>query len=213
MRFEEEYFKRVYGDYYSKSPAYKFRAILNEISKYKNEGKLLDVGCAYGRFLEVVSSQFKNRFSITGIDVSKHAIAIAKKNLSTSRLKVCSVEKTTFKNKSFDVITLLDVIEHVPNLEKSFIEVKSILKENGIVVILVPVYDGITGKIVNLIDKDYTHIHKKSRRFWADKLKKYFTILESIGVIRFKFPFFYLHYQNKYLSGIVPAVLFVLKKK
>ncbi len=212
MEFGEEYFRRVYGDYYKKNPTYKFKAILKEIKKYKTGGKLLDIGCAHGKFIEVISNYQDNKFSLFGIDISKYSIKIAEKIVPNAKLKVRSVEKTGFKNKEFDVVTLLDVIEHVHKLDKSLKEVKRLLKDDGIVVMIIPVYDGPFGKIVWIHDKDYTHIHKKSRKFWLNKLKQYFIILDWIGIIRYKFPFLYLHYQNKLFRKISPAIMLILKK-
>ncbi len=80
-------YKKIYDkDYFDgkKSFFYKFgykdlpefwKRRLEVILKYKNKGKLLDVGCAFGFFLKYLRKKFK----IYGFDISDYAIDVAKK--------------------------------------------------------------------------------------------------------------------------------------
>jgi 2-polyprenyl-3-methyl-5-hydroxy-6-metoxy-1,4-benzoquinol methylase len=205
MKFENEYFNENYANYNKQNPKRKIKSYLKEILRYKKSGKLLDMGCAYGVFIEYA----KKYFDTYGTDTSEYAIKIAEKK----RLEVrkTTTERTPFKENMFDVVTMFDVIEHIPNLENIFTEVRRILKRNGIFVLSMPVYDGIAGKIVEKIDKDPTHIHKESRSFWIDQLKQNgFKIIEYKGIMRcFFLNQYYIHKITRTLRGYAPAILII----
>ena len=50
--FENNYFLKYYPNYEGQNPVYKAKAMLNLLKKYRPEGKLLDVGCAFGSFIK-----------------------------------------------------------------------------------------------------------------------------------------------------------------
>jgi 2-polyprenyl-3-methyl-5-hydroxy-6-metoxy-1,4-benzoquinol methylase len=208
MEFEEKYFMEVYRNYEKQNPDRKINSYLREILRKKREGNLLDIGCAYGTFLE----KAKKYFSVRGIDVSRHAISTAKKKKFD--VKVSIAEKTGFSKGKFDVITMFDVVEHVNDLDSLFKEIRRILKTEGVFVLSVPVYDGFAGAIVRMMDRDITHLHKKSRRFWINTLKKEgFSILSFKGIFRYFFlKRFYLHFISKALRRCSPAIFIIAKK-
>ena len=70
--------------------------------------------------------------------------------------------------ESFDVIAAFDVLEHVPLLDKALMAVKERLVSGGHFIFVVPVYDGPTAPLINALDKDKTHIHRRPPRFWLD---------------------------------------------
>ena len=86
---------------------------LNLINSFNSESKnLLDIGCGTGDFLE---SALKSNWNITGIEPDEKARQIAKSKTNNSVFELMHLEK--LKPKSFDVITLWHVLEHLPNLE------------------------------------------------------------------------------------------------
>tara|TARA_B100001559_G_scaffold170845_1_gene143129 strand:- start:228 stop:926 length:699 start_codon:yes stop_codon:yes gene_type:complete len=84
------------------------------------EKSIIDVGCGGGLLCENLISK-KNK--VLGIDMSKEAIEIAKTHQSLNNLKIeyqhISLDEL-LKNskKKYDVLTCLELIEHVPNPEK-----------------------------------------------------------------------------------------------
>lgn len=210
-QFEEEYFKNVYrGDYLKRNPPYKLKSFLKKVLSFKKKGTLLDIGCAYGLFLTYVHPHFE----CYGVDISEHAIENAKKRLPKKiQLSVGSVENLNFKHK-FDVICCFDTLEHVSDLDLALKVIKVHLKKGGIVVLLVPVYDGLMGKLVDIADKDDTHVHKEGRTFWREKLKeKGFQIELYEGVFRyFLFRRIYLYWAAKVIRGCSPAVMLIGRK-
>ncbi len=99
------------------------------------EKKLLDVGCGTGDFLKVAKD---NNWTVSGIEPNENARAIANKKTSDSVYDIDHLLK--FETKSFDVITLWHVLEHLPNLESQIAVFESLLKPNGRLVIAVPNY-------------------------------------------------------------------------
>lgn len=98
---------------------------------------VLDVGCGTGRLVNYLNDQ---GFQSIGIDPSKQAITLARKENKQSILQQASATNLPFKKNSFDIITSISVIEHLPKkAEKKFIsEIKRILKSKGIIFLVTP---------------------------------------------------------------------------
>jgi 2-polyprenyl-3-methyl-5-hydroxy-6-metoxy-1,4-benzoquinol methylase len=210
-RFEKEYFRDVYaGDYLRRNPPYKINSYLSRILAFKKDGRLLDIGCAYGLFLKAASKNFE----CEGIDISKHAISVAKKYVTKEvKLHVGSVENMRL-NRGFDVICCFDVLEHLPNLDKALRTIKNYLNNDGIFIMSVPVYDGFIGKFVAYLDKDETHLTKESRNFWLKQVKADgFKIELFEGIFRyFLLKSFYLHFVSSIVRRYSPAIIIVARK-
>jgi 2-polyprenyl-3-methyl-5-hydroxy-6-metoxy-1,4-benzoquinol methylase len=109
---------------------------LKLINSFPSESKnLLDIGCGTGDFLETA---LKSNWKITGIEPNKHARQIANSKTNNSVFEIEHLNK--LETKSFDVITLWHVLEHLPDLEMHTALMKSLLKPNGTIVIAVPNY-------------------------------------------------------------------------
>ena len=206
--FDENYFKRYYKNYAAQNPKYKLCALINCIKKYKSAGKLLDVGCALGAFLNVAKNQ---GYSAQGCDVADFTV---KHCSAYFDVKKCSITNLAYADSSFDVITVFDVIEHIQETALAFEELRRVAKKDGLIVFAVPVYDGVAGRIVRVIDKDPTHINKWSRFEWLSILHENFRVLEWQGILRyFFFGFFYLHYQTNWFRKFTPAIIVVCQNK
>lgn len=103
--------------------------------------KLLDVGVGYGFLEEEIKAKKKN-VSIYGIDISRKSIVKAK-TLYGVNFIIASAKSLPFANNSFDVVCLLEVLEHVYDCESFsvFNELKHVLKDDGMLIISVPLYD------------------------------------------------------------------------
>lgn len=137
-KYNKDYFKKYsQGQGYLKqknNPTAQKR--LNELKVLtKTKGRLLDIGCGYGFFLDKAE---KAMFKTYGIDMSSHALAKIQNNHHKYRLDV-SQNKLPFKNNFFDVITLHHVLEHITNPSFLLGEIWRVLKRNGILFIEVPI--------------------------------------------------------------------------
>ena len=104
---------------------------LEEIRKYKSQGKLLDVGCAFGLFLEVTKEQGWEPY---GLEISSYAGNYAKQKFGSNVL-IGVLNKDVFYDDYFDVITMIEVIEHFPNPIQTLKQVYRVLKKDGIIYI------------------------------------------------------------------------------
>lgn len=115
----------------------------SNILKYKSNGKILDVGCSYGFYLKVFN---KYGFSVTGIDISRPAINYLKKVFKLKGI-VGEFNDYLFSKKSFDVITMIDSLEHVSNPRKILLKSKEIMKKEGLIVIQTPNAESFISKL------------------------------------------------------------------
>jgi len=107
---------------------------LLEKCKYK-DGKLLDVGCGTGIFLETIAK--RKSWHLYGVEPSKYAFKVAHNKFGDNIFN-CTLEEAQFKDKSFDVITLWNVLEHVPDPLAVLNEAERILKDDGLLILSVP---------------------------------------------------------------------------
>ncbi len=105
--------------------------------KYKENGKLLDVGCGNGEYLSWMKSI---GWDVTGVEPDKKAVANASKAL---KIHTKEIDKLVLPEKTFDVITLNHVIEHVPDPTATLKACGSFLKDDGYIVMITPNTQGI----------------------------------------------------------------------
>ena len=115
-----------YFDYVKKEPFIDVR--LNNLLKFKNEGNLLDVGCAHGFFMDAAK---KKGWDVVGVNVSSYVCNYGKKNFKLNIINK-SLEDAKFPSKSFDVVTVWSYLDHSMEPTKLLKECNRILKKGGI---------------------------------------------------------------------------------
>lgn len=97
-------------------------------------GRLLDVGCWTGDFVEAAC---RAGWSACGIELSARAthFAASKRHLD---VRCCTLSTAPFPAASLDAITLLDVLEHVLDPIAELESARSLLKPHGVLVVRVP---------------------------------------------------------------------------
>ena len=204
--FDRSYYEENYGSYARQNPPRKMRFYRELLHAHaRRGGRILDLGCAFGTFLGSLGPEWE-RF---GSDVSAYAIESAKRTVPGVVFRVAPAADPGFDGP-FDAITAFDVIEHAPDLEAVARAVKSRLAPRGRFVFVVPVYDGPTGVVVRMLDRDPTHVHKTSRRFWLDWASSHFGLLAWEGVVRYLLPGgYYVHVPTRSLRSVAPAIAVV----
>ncbi len=96
-------------------------------------GRLLDIGCSLGYFVE---GALQRGWQASGIEISPHAAEEAR-SLGLD-VKTGVLEDAVYPDASFDCVTMWDVLEHVPDPTFHMREVRRILKPGGIVAIGTP---------------------------------------------------------------------------
>lgn len=137
---------------------------------------ILDIGCGRG---EVLSYCLKNGCEkAVGIDFSKDALDIAREfNRDNPGVELIEMEARDmeFKNE-FDVVFLLDVIEHIPDEEMQLVysRVYAALKEGGMVVLNTPLFNS----SYDIDETNYMspvkgmHCNKQTKEKLRDDLKR-----------------------------------------
>jgi 2-polyprenyl-3-methyl-5-hydroxy-6-metoxy-1,4-benzoquinol methylase len=111
---------------------FRFRYILRKILKF-NKGTLLDIGAGNGYF--VYTAKTKYSIKAEGVEISKKEIEFAEEVLG---LTLLNKNLTEFKNQSFDIISIFNVIEHVDNPKEFLKQASEIIKKDGLIVIITP---------------------------------------------------------------------------
>lgn len=96
--------------------------------------EILDVGCASGWFLSQLSHEFP-KAKCYGIDIYREAIDYGKRIYPHIEFKISDAHKIPYRDKTFDLIVCAEVLEHVDDPMSVLVEIKRVLKNNGIAVI------------------------------------------------------------------------------
>jgi len=142
------------------------RKAISSIKKYKPRGKLMDIGCAYGYFVNYAS---KKGFDASGFDISEYAIRRGYDMFPLVKNKLRCSDITGLKiDKKFDVITAFEVLEHCRSLGKSVEKIKKMLKPNGILLITVPDAE----IFPEHEDRDETHVWRMAMDEWQNEMER-----------------------------------------
>jgi SAM-dependent methyltransferase len=99
-------------------------------------GRLLDVGCGLGYFVKRTATV--PGWEAFGYEISPQAVAFARETLGLDTVYCGRVEDSDFESGSFDVITLWDVIEHIPEPDPLLAYLCSLLKPDGLLCMHTP---------------------------------------------------------------------------
>jgi ubiquinone/menaquinone biosynthesis C-methylase UbiE len=117
----------------------RFQRLANLVEQsYQPNMKIADLGC--GNCL-----WNKKSIPVTGVDINEKMLQWANKEKYLSNyILTDNLAKTGLPSKSFDLVVMSEVLEHLLNIEDVLAEVHRILKDDGIFLITVP-YDFFLG--------------------------------------------------------------------
>lgn len=160
-----------------------------------NKGRILDIGAGTGEFLSVAQ---QNGWETIGVEPSDKAKQIAI-NKGVSFVEVIA----QLEDRSFDVITMWHVLEHVPDLDHQIKELKRLLKPTGSLIIAVPNFKSFDaqhyGKFWAAYDAPihFWHFSKTSIQKLFQKEQ-----MELVKILPMKFDSFYVSLlSEKYKTG------------
>lgn len=166
--------KRVIGE-----NNFTYRNLLEILRKHRNgKNKILDIGCGVGTLDFYLASKRKD---VTGIDVSKNAIDLARANAKKlglngkTRFLRIDFPKSAPKGK-FDLIICSEVLEHLRDDKKAIKKIFSLLIKNGLAIISVPSKNAPLHRLglLRKFDKKVGHL----RRYYQGELE---ALLKSVG--------------------------------
>jgi 2-polyprenyl-3-methyl-5-hydroxy-6-metoxy-1,4-benzoquinol methylase len=109
-------------------------AAINRYFRLPGHPRHLDVGCALGSMLQEAKAA---GWDPMGIETSEFAAKYAAEHTGCP-VYAGTLQKAAFPSGSFDVVTLMDVIEHVPEPFELIGEIYRVLRPGGVVFIVTP---------------------------------------------------------------------------
>ncbi|MFX1391948.1 MAG: class I SAM-dependent methyltransferase [Promethearchaeota archaeon] len=180
--------------------------------KFKN---ILDIGCGIGIFSLNLGKNLPNT-KIIGIDLlplngNRFIIQLFNKFNVEFRISTHDIQKKTeYPNEYFDLISALDVLEHVRNPKIALDEIKRILRNDGKLIITVPV----ESKLLKCLRLLYSKISKKKviEDHWLGEISS-FQEFNKLIKKEFKVELFKYYPFWKLPSIFAYGILYLLSKK
>ena len=135
----------------------------------KDNSEILEAGCGTGGNLELLA-EFGN---VSAFEMNEYALVASKKisgklmskiNNSIELASGYCPDNIPFKEKKFDLICMLDVIEHIEEDDVTLLNLKSKLNNNGYILLTVPAYNWLWSK--------HDEINHHKRRYSKNSIKK-----------------------------------------
>ena len=107
---KDYFFGEEYRDYFADEPALRknFRRRLGELRRFAPSGRLLEIGCAYGLFLD----EARGDYDVRGLDIASEAVEHARATLGLDVMAADFLDLPD-EPESCDVICMWDVLEHL----------------------------------------------------------------------------------------------------
>jgi SAM-dependent methyltransferase len=140
------------------------RILLQVLDRYLGKGaaegrRILDVGCGTGTMLSYLADYGKAQ----GVDIDEEAIGYCRERGLTD-VRLGSAETLPFEDGSFDLVTALDVVEHLDDDMAALREFRRVLQPGGTLLVTVPAHPFLWG------DQDEVNLHR--RRYLAPQVRE-----------------------------------------
>ena len=131
--YEQEFFQGGheigYSDYGAVWRKRNYRREARAVEQSASFGRILDVGCAAGDFLDACSEKW-NKF---GLEISRFAGEQARSKYG-DRIKIAHFKDAGFKDNFFDVVTMWETLNHLSNPLECLEHCARLLKPGGLLV-------------------------------------------------------------------------------
>jgi SAM-dependent methyltransferase len=213
--YDEAYFEGRNSNYWWTVGSYgnlrrfpHWEEMLKLIRRFRKGGRLLDVGCAYGFLVDEASRYFESY----GIDVSGFALKRSKE-YCRGNVSRASASRLPFRDESFDVITLVDTLEHVPDFNNCLKDAARALKKDGVLLLQLPnplVWAHVCARF-GLDDK--THVNNFRLEQWQRAMVENGVKVEKcFGFISFAFKKVRLLVKSQRAASMFPEFWIIAKK-
>ena len=158
--------------------------LLKWFSGFNTGREVLDVGCGLGQFVEVAN---KCGWIAEGLELSKEAVDFARRQgLAVRDLDFLSEE---IEPNSYDLVTLFEVIEHVPNPVKLLKRAGEVVRPGGLIYLTTPNFASLDRLVAG---RDWKIIHPGHLT--------YFTPRTLLALVKKTGCFDILHFRTRNLS-------------
>jgi len=190
-----------------------FKATLKKISRYKSEGRLLEIGCASGSFLEEAQSI---GFDVYGVECFAKFANIARKKVK-GNITAGMFEKTSYQQNFFDVVVMYDSLEHVKDPLIVLSRIARILKKDGLLVIATPNTQSLSNCLMR---GNWTHYKPEHLFYFSPKSIKLLLVKfdfqpllieNALKALSFSYIYYQLHtFPTFMLTRIVSTIYHLL---
>jgi SAM-dependent methyltransferase len=165
-----------YADYCGAEPVLRreFARTIEFIQHRKPHGCLLEIGCAYGFFLDEAR---RAGFEVSGIEPAEAAAAHAC-DLGLNVVSGLLSEATLNSLGALDVIVLLDVIEHLPDPQKALALFADHLRPDGIIVLTT----GDFGSLAARLTGAHWRLMTPPQHLWFFNRESIASLAHSVGL-------------------------------
>ena len=112
----------------------KFDRVLGHLERYVSPGRLLDIGSGPGFLLAVAT---KRGWEATGMDVNEWAVRYGREVVGVD-VHHGALTPESFPGEQFDAITMMDLLEHVPEPSRLLEQAARLLRPGGALAVLTP---------------------------------------------------------------------------
>ncbi|MFW6143683.1 MAG: class I SAM-dependent methyltransferase [Patescibacteria group bacterium] len=170
------------------------KTMIDKYCQKKSGIEILDIGCGTGQILQMLSQFGK----AVGIDKDKKAIYFCQKR-GLDTVKQGRAEQLPFEENQFDLITVLDVLEHIKEDKKTLKEIVRVLKPKGKALITVPAAKYLWSSHDEALD----HKRRYNRKEIKQKIERTsnLKIKKLSYAVTFLFPAIYLFRKLQLLIG------------
>ena len=183
-----------------------YRAFFGEIMAHRGGGRLLDLGCALGFLLGVARDL---GFEVRGLDLNEAAITEAQQEFG-DHVHAGPLDERAFPGERFDVVTLIDVLEHVPDPSALLASIAARLAPDGVAAAVLPDTGSLTAR---LLGRRWPHYNAEHLYYWSASNLTHFLEREGWQVrfvrrgLRKTFTAHYLdHYARRLGRRLVPGL-------
>jgi len=174
------------------------QSILIGLQRLKKSGRLLDIGCSTGFLLDEAR---KRGWELYGVELSKWAVEYARNKLGITNVFQGILKEAAHQSNYFDAVVLQDAVEHLTDPKSTLIEIRRILKPDGLICINTPDISSLMSKLLrarwwgvkqahlyyftrkslhSMLDaagfvaiKTKSHARTFSLKYWVSKVKYY----------------------------------------
>lgn len=113
----------------------------NEVLQFipRSYKKILDIGCGNGYFLSKIAERDKNHGgNMIGVDYAESGFENGRKLLPETQFVKSVAEKMPFSDEEFDVIIMMETLEHLERWKEALDEAYRILSKGGCFIVTAP---------------------------------------------------------------------------
>jgi 2-polyprenyl-3-methyl-5-hydroxy-6-metoxy-1,4-benzoquinol methylase len=154
--------------------------VLRELERFRPGGgwrRALDVGCGDGLLLDVLGGYAS---SVEGLEPDRDLVSAAR----ADRIHVRPFDAAFQPGRTYDLILLLDVLEHLDQVESAVAHARALLDPGGVIVVTVPAFR----HLWTTHDDLNHHVTRYTKRRLLDLFSDGFQVMEARYFFRWVYP-------------------------